>query len=64
MITEYHFPTPVYIQKISNAIELNHYLEKNLLQWQKQDSKGVNKTNVNGWHSTTDMNKKHEFVVA
>ena len=61
MITEYHFPTPVYIQKISNAIELNHYLEKNILQWQKQDSKGVNKTNVNGWHSTTDMNKKHEY---
>ena len=61
MITYYHFPTPVYIQKISNAIELNHYLEKNILQWQKQDSKGVNKTNVNGWHSTTDMNKKHEY---
>ena len=61
MITESHFPTPVYIQEIPNAIELNHYLEKNILQWQKQDSKGVNKTNVNGWHSTTDMNDKKEF---
>ena len=29
MITEYHFPTPVYIQEVSNAIELNNHLEKN-----------------------------------
>ena len=61
MITEYHFPTPVYIQEILNAVELNHHLEKNILQWQKEDPKGVNKTNVNGWHSTTNMNKKHEY---
>ena len=32
MITEYYFPTPVYIQKIPNAEELNFYLEKNILQ--------------------------------
>ena len=63
MITEYHFPTPVYIQEIPNAGELNHYLEKNILQWQKDDPKGVSKTNVNGWHSTTDMNRKEEYNV-
>ena len=61
MITEYHFPTPIYIKEIPNAGELNHHLEKNILQWQKADRKGVSKTNVNGWHSTTDMNKKHEY---
>ena len=61
MITEYHFPTPIYIKEIPNAGELNHHLEKNILQWQKDDPKGVSKTNVNGWHSTTDMNKKHEY---
>ena len=61
MITEYHFPTPVYIQEVSNAIELNNHLEKNILQWQKEDPKGVSKTNVNGWHSQTDMNKKEEY---
>jgi uncharacterized protein (TIGR02466 family) len=61
MITEYHFPTPVYIKEIPNSGELNHHLEKNILQWQKDDPKGVSKTNVNGWHSTTDMNKKHEY---
>ena len=61
MITEYHFPTPVYIQEIPNAVELNNHLEKNILQWQKEDPKGVSKTNVNGWHSQTDMNRKHEY---
>ena len=61
MITEYHFPTPVYIKEIPNARELNFYLEKNILQWNKKDPKGVNKTNVNGWHSQTDMNKKREY---
>ena len=63
MITEYHFPTPVYIQEVSNAVELNHYLEKQILQWQKEDPKGVSKTNINGWHSTTDMNQKEEYNV-
>ena len=61
MITEYHFPTPIYIKEVSNAVELNNHLEKNILQWQKEDPKGVSKTNVNGWHSQTDMNRKHEY---
>ena len=61
MNIEYHFPTPVYIQEVPNAVELNNHLEKNILQWQKEDPKGVNKTNVNGWHSQTDMNKKEEY---
>jgi uncharacterized protein (TIGR02466 family) len=61
MITEYHFPTPVYIQEVSNAFELNQYLEQKITQWQKEDPKGVSKTNVNGWHSQTDMNKKEEY---
>ena len=61
MITEYHFPTPVYIQEIPNAVELNQHLEKNILQWNKEDPKGVSKTNVNGWHSATNMNEKKEY---
>ncbi len=60
MITEYHFPTPVYIQEIPNAVELNQYLEQKILQWSQQD-KGVSKTNAGGWHSTTDMNRKQEY---
>ena len=62
MITEYHFPTPVYIQEISNAVELNQYLEQKIIQWSQQD-KGVSKTNAGGWHSTTDMNRKEEYNV-
>ena len=61
MLTEYHFPTPVYIKEIPNAVELNHYLEKQILKWNKEDPKGVSKTNAGGWHSTTDMNKKQEY---
>ena len=62
MITEYHFPTPVYIQEISNAVKLNQYLEQKILHWSQQD-KGVSKTNAGGWHSTTDMNRKEEYNV-
>ena len=60
MNIEYFFPTPVYIKEIPNAINLNFDLEQKIVQWSKQD-KGVAKTNAGGWHSTTDMNKKHEY---
>jgi uncharacterized protein (TIGR02466 family) len=60
MITEYHFPTPVYIQEVPNAVELNQYLEQKIIQWSQQD-KGVSKTNAGGWHSQTDMNRKEEY---
>jgi uncharacterized protein (TIGR02466 family) len=60
MIVEYFFPTPIYIFDIPNAIELNASLEKNIVEWQQKD-KGVNYTNINGWHSTTDMAGKQEY---
>ena len=60
MITEYHFPTLVYIKEIPNAFQLNQSLEQKIIQWSKQD-KGVSKTNAGGWHSATDMNKKEEY---
>ena len=60
MITEYHFPTIVYIKDIPNALQLNQYLEQKIIQWSQQD-KGEKKTNAGGWHSTTDMNKKEEY---
>ena len=62
MITEYHFPTPIYIQEVPNAVELNQYLEQKIIQWSQQN-KGVSKTNAGGWHSTTDMNRKEEYNV-
>jgi uncharacterized protein (TIGR02466 family) len=62
MITEYHFPTPVYIKEIPNAKEFNTYLENHIIKWSQQN-KGVSKTNAGGWHSTTDMNRKKEYNV-
>ena len=60
MIKEYFFPTIIYIKDLPNANELNPYLEKHIIEWSNQD-KGVSKTNVNGWHSQTDMNHKKEY---
>ena len=60
MIKEYFFPTIIYIKDLPNANELNTYLEKHIIDWSNQD-KGVSKTNVNGWHSQTDMNQRKEY---
>ena len=63
MITEYHFPTPMYIKDLPNAVQLNQYLEQKIIQWSQADPKGKKRTNVNGWHSKTDMNQKEEYNV-
>jgi len=60
MIKEYFFPTIIYIKDLPNPEKLNPYLEKHIVEWSNQD-KGVHKTNVNGWHSKTDMNHKKEY---
>ncbi len=60
MITEYHFPTMVYFNDISNPEKFNKYLEDHIVRWSQKD-KGEKKTNAGGWHSTTDMNKKEEY---
>ena len=63
MITEYHFPTPVYIKDLPNAVQLNQYLEQQIVKWSQTDPEGKKRTNVNGWHSKTDMNLKEEYNV-
>ena len=60
---EYHFPTPIYIKELLNAVQLNPYLEQQVIKWSQVDPQGHKRTNVNGWHSTTDMNKKEEYNV-
>ncbi len=60
MIKEYLFPTIIYVKDLPNANELNSYLEKHIVEWSNQD-KGVSKTNMNGWHSQTDMHLKKEY---
>ena len=59
MIRELHFPTPIYIFDHNNP-SLNIQLEKDILNWMNQD-KGVSKTNIKGWHSSTNMNTKPEY---
>ena len=53
------FPTPVYIADIKHST-LNQELERDIVAWSKQD-KGIVRTNVQGWHSKTNMHERPEF---
>ena len=57
MIKEGFFPTLIYAEDFK--LDTNQ-MAQNITQWSKED-KGVIKTNVNGWHSTTDMHEKPEY---
>ena len=59
MKQELHFATPIYIVDIG-CLAFNQYLEECILKWQKED-KGIQRTNVNGWHSTSNMHTRKEF---
>jgi uncharacterized protein (TIGR02466 family) len=57
LIKEQFFPTTVY----GKDVELdNESLTQHIINWSQQDQ-GVKKTNMNGWHSTTDMHLKQEY---
>jgi uncharacterized protein (TIGR02466 family) len=53
MNRELFFPTPIYIKDVGN-IEFNQKLEQNIINWSNRD-KGIQRTNVNGWHSPSNM---------
>ena len=55
------FPTPIYMKELQGTKELNKQLFKDIKAWRTKDPKGVSKTNVDGWHSQTDMNHKPEY---
>ena len=57
MIKEGFFPTIIYAKDFE--LDLNQ-MAQNIIQWSKED-KGVQKTNVNGWHSETNMHEKPEY---
>ena len=59
MIKDLLFPTPIYVLDIKDK-SLNTELEKHILNWMNQD-KGIKRTNINGWHSTTDMHQRPEY---
>lgn len=58
---EIYFPTSFYIHDVPNPQEMNKELEKNILKWQQEDPKGLEKTNYVGWHSQVDMQNKPEY---
>ena len=57
MHKELWFPTQIYIKDFEID---NKKLEQDIINWSKKDL-GLQKTNVNGWHSTSDMHKKEEY---
>ena len=59
LIKEQFFPTTVYGKDLQLD---NNTLAQHIIQWSQQDQ-GVRKTNMNGWHSTTDMHLKKEYQV-
>ena len=59
MHRDLHFPTPIYIADIKHPT-LNQELERDIVAWSKQD-KGIVRTNVQGWHSTTNMAELPQF---
>jgi len=57
MIKEPFFPTIIY----AKDVQLNNQeLAQHIINWSQQD-KGIKKTNVNGWHSQTEMHTKPEY---
>ena len=60
MHRDLHFPTPIYIADIEHPT-LNQELERDIIAWSNRD-KGVTRTNVQGWHSTTNMAELPEYA--
>ena len=59
MRRDLHFPTPVYVADIQHPT-LNQELERDIVSWSNKD-KGIVRTNVQGWHSKTDMHERPEY---
>ena len=59
MFRELHYPTPIYVADIKHPT-LNQELERDITAWANKD-KGITRTNVQGWHSTTNMHELFQF---
>ena len=57
LLKEQFFPTTVYGKDLQLD---NNTLAQHIIQWSQQ-GQGLKKTNMNGWHSTTDMHTKPEY---
>ena len=60
MHRDLHFPTPSYIADIEHPT-LNQELERDIVAWSNKD-KGITRTNVQGWHSPTNMSELPEYA--
>ena len=53
------FPQPVFKYQIDDYKKINEELTKYIYELNKKDNIGVNKSNINGWHSRAfDFNEK------
>ena len=59
---EYFFPTCIYIKDLPEVKKFNEDLTQHIIEWKSVDE-GLRKTNMKGWHSTTDMNTKPEYQI-
>jgi uncharacterized protein (TIGR02466 family) len=59
MNRELFFPTPIYIKDVGSPA-FNQKLEQDIIAWSNRD-KGIQRTNVNGWHSTSNMADYPEY---
>ena len=57
---ELMFSIPVFYFDLHNSNEINQKLKNLIFDWKDKD-KGVERSNVLGWHSTDDMHTKHQF---
>lgn len=48
------FPTPVIVRELENAAQLNEALRRSIID-RKASSKGIQRSNILGWHSDTEM---------
>jgi uncharacterized protein (TIGR02466 family) len=55
------FPTPLYSEKVNNALELNKHLFQKIKEWKIKNKESTNKTNRGGWQSPMDMHLRKEF---
>jgi len=59
MNRELFFATPIYVADVGSP-QLNKHLENHIIEWSRKD-KGLQKTNMNGWHSETNMHTLPEY---
>ena len=61
IMKESFFSIPIFYIDIENSQELNRKLTHDILEWKKEDEKGIRRSNSLGWHSAVDMHHRKEY---